>query len=189
MREAPPTTPSWQTVLLLVAGVAIVVIIALLSAQLDSYLRRSEVPANGLPVVDLEATVAAGEIGTVYLPGEVSPTATLLVSPTPTPSAVLEQSTPAAAEWPQATAVSGFDENCGGDLHGWFPYIVKAEDTLSSLAQKSGLSENTIKQANCLTHDQIIAGQQILLRRPTTRTDKPAKPPWPIATPAFSPSS
>lgn len=122
MRQAQPTSPSWQTVLLLVAGVVIVVIIALLLAQMDTYLQRSEVPANGLPVVDLEATIAAGELGSVYLPGEVSPTAALPASPTPTLSATPVQLTPAAGGGTPVTAVPGMDSNCGSDLRGWFPY-------------------------------------------------------------------
>ena len=155
MRQAQSTTLSWRTIFLLVAGVVTVVIIALLLSQIDTYQRRSIIPPNGLPLIDLDATVAAGELAIVYLPSEVSPTPTLLATPA--------QKTPVVEELSSATPTVRVGSTCDRAMPGWSPYIVKAEDSLSSLAVQFGLSVNAIIQANCLTHDQIIEGQQIYL--------------------------
>lgn len=155
MKQAQSTTLSWRTILFLVAGVVIVVIIALLLSQIDSYQRRSIIPPNGLPLIDLDATVAAGELAIVYLPSEVSPTPTLLATPA--------QKTPVAEEISIATPTIRVDSTCNMAEPGWSPYIVEAEDSLSSLAMQFGLSVTVIMQANCLAHDQIIEGQQIYL--------------------------
>jgi LysM repeat protein len=155
MRKIQSGTPSWQTTLLLVIAVVMVVIIAILLAQVDSYQRRSAVPSSSLPVTDPEATVAAGELAVVYLPSEVSPTPTLAATPT--------QTSPAAEDITLAAPIEGINSTCDRAADGWSPYIVKAEDSLSSLARQFDLSVNTIMEANCLSREQVIAGQQIVL--------------------------
>jgi len=111
--------------------------------------------SNGLPLVDIDATMAAGELAIVYLPSKVSPTAPLLAIPA--------QKTPVVEELSSATPTIRVDSTCDRAMLGWSPYIIKAEDSLSSLAVQFGLSVNDIIQANCLTHDQIIEGHQIYL--------------------------
>ena len=155
MRQVQSTTLTWRTILLLVAGVVTAVIVALLLAQTDTYQRRSVIPLNGPPLVDLDATVAAGELAVVYLPGKVSPTPTSLVTPA--------QKTPFAEEISIATPTVRIDSTCEKAVQGWSPYIAKPEDSLSSLAMQFGLGVNAIMQANCLSHNQIIEGQQIYL--------------------------
>jgi LysM repeat protein len=139
----------------LVAGVVTVVIIAFLSAQIDTYQNRSIIPPNGLPLIDLDATVAAGEMAIVYLPSEVSPTPTLLATPA--------QKAPVVEEISSATPTARIDSSCDRAMPDWFPYIVRAEDSISSLAAQFGLSVNDIIKANCLTHGQIIEGQKVYL--------------------------
>ena len=153
MRQVQSTKLSWRTTLLLVAGVVAVVIIALLLAQIDTYQRRSIIPPNALPLVDIDATVAAGELAIIYLPSEVSPTPTL--------HAIPAQKTPVVEDISSATPTVRIDSTCDRAMLGWSPYIVKAEDSLSLLAVQFGLSVNDIIQANCLTQDKIIEGQQI----------------------------
>ena len=155
MKQVRSTTLSWRTTLLLVAGVVTVVIIALLMAEIDSYQRRSIILPNSSPFIDLDATVTAGELAVIYLPIEVSPTPTLASTPA--------QETPAAEEISPVVPTVRVDSTCDKTVPGWSPYIAKAEDSLSSLAIEFGSSVNAIMEANCLTHDQIIEGQQIYL--------------------------
>ena len=125
MRETKLAVPSLQTILFLVAVVIIVVIIAFLLAQFDSYQRQSVVTPNRPPVIDLEATIAAGELTIIYLPGEVSPTPTLPVTSI--------QTTPVTAEIVMQTPALEIESTCDIALDNWSPYIIKAEDSLALL--------------------------------------------------------
>ena len=128
MKRDQSNATTWQNSLLLIAGVALAVIIALLLAQADTYQRRSVVPSDSLPFVDLESTVAAGDTAVVYLPSEVSPT--------PIPPAAPTQTSPVAEEVTPAAPVTAMASACDGAEEGWSPYIVKAGDSILSLAQK-----------------------------------------------------
>ena len=197
MRQTRSTTPSWQAILLLIAGVVIAVVVALLLAQTDSYQRRSSVNSNGLPIVNLEATMAAGDLAVVYLPSEENLT--------PAVPATLAVATPAAEMIGSATSAARIDSTCIKALDGWSPYIVQAKDSLVSFATQFGLRVDTIVQANCLSRNKIIEGQQIYLplkvhsmaetvgedNNSTPWSDGPTRPattPWPIATPTNPPS-
>jgi LysM repeat protein len=160
MREDQFPTPSWLIILLLVLGIIAVVIFALLLAQIDTYQRQSAVPSNGPPVIDLEATIAAGEINTIYLPSDASPTPTIPATPTLTepPSDEVTPEVPA----PQ------IETSCDEAAKGLPIYIVKPGDTLSSIAVRFGLNEETLRLVNCLTRDQVIQGQQIYLPQDST---------------------
>ncbi len=157
--QAPPFP--WQTLLLLTVGVAAAVIIALLLAQIDTFQRRSAVPANGPPVLDLEGTIAAGQLDTIYLPSEVTPTSTVLSTPaaTPTDSGVSEvtpEVTPESSpEKSYSTCESASDIEAA--------YIVQPGETIASIAASFDLSEEILLEANCLDIDQVIAGQKIFI--------------------------
>lgn len=147
MRQAQSTTLSWRMILLLVAGIVTIVIIALLLAQIDTYQRQSTLPSNSLPLIDIDATVAAGELTVVYLPSEVSPTPTLLA--TPAQKTQVYKSNPLAAE-------------CDTP-HNWIPYIVGPGDTLPKLARAHGTSVYHLMKANCIESTNLMAGRKIFL--------------------------
>lgn len=155
MREDQSSTPSWLIILLLITAITAVVIIALLLAQIDTFQRRSAIPANGPSIIDLEATIAAGELATIYLHSAVSPTPTIPATPT------LTEMPP--AEVTPETPTTSIETSCDQAAKGLPIYIVKPGDTLSSIAVQFGVNEEILRQVNCLTHDQVIQGQQIYL--------------------------
>jgi LysM repeat protein len=155
MNQEPETSPSWRNIAVLALGVAVVVVVALLLSQLDALQRRSQLPSNGVPVNDVEATLAAGELATIYLPGEATPLSTPLMTPTRSaqPSATATRQTPTV----EASA------NCGEAAGGAAVHIVKSGDTWSSLAAQFGLPEELLREANCPTSKQLLEGQQIYI--------------------------
>jgi LysM repeat protein len=160
MREDQSSMPSWLIILLLVLGIIAVVIIALLLAQIDTYQRQSAIPSNGPSVIDLEATIAAGELATIYLHGDASPAPTIPATPTVT-------ETPSDEVTPEAPAPR-IESNCDKASKGLPIYIVKPGDTLSSIAVRFGVNEETLRLVNCLTRDQVVQGQQIYLPQDIT---------------------
>lgn len=64
----------------------------------------------------------------------------------------------------------------------WLPYVVQSGDTLFELAQSVGYNLDAIRQGNCITGDDLIAGQTILLppvaasRQPTSVGTPPNVP-------------
>jgi len=131
------------------------VIAALLLAQIDVMQRRSALPQKSLPVIDLEATIAAGSPTLVYLLSD----ATATPSPNYTPSAEPETSSEASL----ATAVAEFIPTCSVPPEGWTLYTINAGDSFHGLAERFGEKVDTIIQVNCLPHGQITVGQQIFL--------------------------
>jgi len=120
---------------------------ALLLAQIDNYQRRSIIPPNGLPLIDIDATVAAGELVNVYLPSEVSPT--------PTIPATSAQKTPVYESDPMAA-------ECDTPRN-WVPYIVGSGDTLPKLARAQGTTVYHLMIANCLESTNLMPGRKISL--------------------------
>lgn len=155
MSEDQSSTPTWLIILLITLGVVAAVIIALLLAQIDNFQRRSSIPSNGPVISDIEATIAAGELSTIYLQGEAEVTPTTPITPTAT--------VPPPAEPISATPTVSMESGCNQGLDGGIVYIVRRGDTLASLARKSGVSIETLRLVNCLTHDQLIQGQQLFL--------------------------
>ncbi len=153
MSQDPDPITSWKTLLLLVLAVVAVVIIALLLSQVDTYQRRSSVPANVPAIVDLESTVAAGELATIYLPREISPTPTNVAPPT---------GVPPADQQPLSTPTGGTTAGCDAPS-GWKPYTVGPGDTLPKLARTHGTTVYHIIRANCLDYVQLLVGTEILL--------------------------
>jgi LysM repeat protein len=113
-------------------------------------------------------TISIGQ--RLYLPS-IPPTATPTATPTTTPTA-----TP-----------------CGPPPN-WVAYVVQANDTLFSLATKTGTSVEQVKQANCLVDDTLFIGQSLYLPFiPPTPTDTPTSTstitPTPSETPSPTPTS
>lgn len=155
MREEQTSPPSWLVILLLVLGVVAVVIIALLLAQLDAYQRRSVVPSNGPSITDLEATIAADDLTTIYLPNEASPAST----PYATPIEIV----PLADEVTPDPSSFETETNCSGTAENRILHIVRRGDSLTSIAGQFGVSEEALHKSNCLAHGQLIQGQQIFI--------------------------
>lgn len=155
MRDSESPFSSWQIPLMVALGIILVVLAAVLLAQIDNMQRRSVLPPKRLAVVNQDATIAAGELETIYLPGDVVITATASVAPV-TPSPIPEQT-------PISTAVTVLVPICSHTPAQWSEYLVKSGDSLSSLAVKFGLNKKAISQANCLANEQIIQGQIIFL--------------------------
>ncbi len=194
MRQTQPTRASWQTVMLIVAGVAIVVIAAFLLAQTDSYQKHSAVTPNSIPIIDLEATIASGELSTVYLLNNVSPTPALTTSPVLATVAVEQPDppTPILEPAPQCSAPPG-----------WRPYTIKPSDSLPKLARTHGMTVYQLMKANCLAYPELKPGYELFLpgSPPTvpnpgagsagqatgSDTIQSATPSWPISTPTAPP--
>lgn len=84
----------------------------------------------------------------------------------PSPGAPDAQAT-AAAE----ASTAETPELCGQAPAGWVEQMVDVGDTLSGLAERSGVDVATIQRANCLTSDAIFVGQ--LLWLPVAPTPSP----------------
>lgn len=94
----------------------------------------------------------------------VNPTETPVPSATPRAAETTTRATidlpvvptlPAAADVAQAAecAIPGW----------WVPYVVQADDTVLGLAQLRGLAVDDVLLGNCLTSDELVAGQIVLL--------------------------
>lgn len=98
-------------------------------------------------------------------PGDMLPTATPTLSPTPTgtPAPTL---TPTATPQPQQTALpAGAPGECvPAPPPDWVSYRVRGGDTLSGLAGATGTSLEQLMQVNCIVDARfIVAGQSIFL--------------------------
>jgi LysM repeat protein len=159
----------WQNQLLLTAGVLLTLLAALLLAQIDSLQQRAAQPPRRLPVIDVGATLAAGELALVALPTQ-TPSATSTAS-APTRAAATETSTPAET----AVLITAI---CGSTPSGWQPYVTQPGDSLAALALRSGMTVGALAQANCLENGPLPPGLQIFLpvQAPTLVTCGP--PAW-----------
>lgn len=159
----------WQNQLLLTAGVLLTLLAALLLAQIDSLQQRAAQPPRRLPVIDVGATLAAGELALVALPTQ-TPSATSTAS-APARAAATETSTPAET----AVLITAI---CGSTPSGWQPYVTQPGDSLAALALRSGITVGALTQANCLENGPLPPGLQIFLpvQAPTFVTCGP--PAW-----------
>ena len=154
-------TPSCFSYLLIILGIVIAIGAALLLSQFDALQQRSLLPQATLPVVDLEATLAAGDLPVIVITGVASqgdisvPTSTRLpptsIQATITVSPVVSTSEESALP------------PCSITPEDWIPYLVKESDTLRSLAIRLRIEEDTIASANCLIQPQLESGQIIYL--------------------------
>jgi hypothetical protein len=160
--NAPPSCSSCFTYLLILLGIVFVIGAALLLSQFDALQQRTLLPQATIRVVDFEATMAAGDLPVIVLTGEVSESeviaATHSAIPTETAQVTIEDTPEASSQIIVPT--------CSAIPDGWFPYQVRENETLRSLAIQLKVDEDTLASANCLIQPQITAGQIIYLPIP-----------------------
>ncbi len=109
----------------------------------------------------------------------LSPTFTPIPTPSPTATlptekvamvtpAIATSTQPAVTPSPATPTPTATLPPCGTPPAGWVTYIVQPGDALSVLAQVTGISQELLMQANCLTKTDILVGQRLYLPgRPT----------------------
>ncbi|MCX6080947.1 MAG: LysM peptidoglycan-binding domain-containing protein [Chloroflexi bacterium] len=117
------------------------------------------------------------------LPTELPPTELALPSATavasltlqPTQTTVATTSTPIVANTslPTMASISTSTSHPSATFcsmpAGWISIVVQPFDTLGTIAQTYQMSSATIKQGNCMTSDQLVAGKQLfVLPRPAS---------------------
>ena len=150
----PEGATSWKAVLLVVGGIVLALFLAALLSQMDLLQKRRILPAERLQIIDLEATISAGEVTLVNLSGDVG----------------VELATPPAAETEAVavtragTAVPVFAPTCAAAPAGWSLYTAQEGDSLSSLAAQFDVTVEALRLANCLNGTQGIAvGQRVFV--------------------------
>jgi hypothetical protein len=148
------------TYFFIVSGIILAVVAALLLSQLDSLQKRTSLPQPTLQSIDLDATLAAGDLTVVVITGEASQSE--LPTKTPTlPPVVTDQVT--VEETPESPTMQFIAPSCSEIPDGWLPYHVQARDTLRSLAIDYRIDEDSLAQVNCLNQPQLKVGQIIYL--------------------------
>lgn len=150
---------SWRTQLAIVAGVVLTVIVSLLLAQVDTLQRRSALPARTLPVVDVQATVAAAEWTIVQLLASGGSPTAVAAAATGEPDTAVESATPAATV------------ACAGIPTDWQPYVVVVGDTLSGLATRHETTVQLLQIVNCLAGDELTPGAIVYVPSQQPLTD------------------
>jgi LysM repeat protein len=154
----------WHVNLLLTAGVAVTVLLALTLAQLDALQVRAPLEPPGLPIINIQATaVAVGQV----IPLDIN-----------IPSTLAEATAGPAPEDlnPRPDFITGISEGtaiftvCGEVPEGWLLYTVEPGETLASLAAATQSTAGELAAANCLTDSQVIAGMQLLVPRQPEET-------------------
>ena len=165
--------PACLTYLLILLGIALAVGAALLLSRLDSLQQRALIPQAPLPVVDFEATLAAGDLNVVVITGESSqselPTVTASATPTVIPMSTGQENVDLT---PESPFTPDLVPTCSGIPEGWMPYKVEEGDSLRSLSIQSKISEDTLAQANCLLQPNLKRGQIIYLPIPSESSTK-----------------
>jgi len=144
----------------------------------------SVTPAISTPTATVEATTIAtqptatptstfGELTGTEPSPEVSPVPDSEVSAEAT-------TTPVPAT---ATAVAEVSETTTGVVVGGTTYVVRWGDTLFSISLKFGTTVDAIKEANGLTSDFIIVGQELII--PVDGTPPPGMDPPPAGRPTI----
>jgi LysM repeat protein len=109
----------------------------------------------------------------------------ILHLPNPAPTSTVPPALPTAAP-PLPTAVL-----CG-PYPGWVTYIVQPGDNLFRLSMAFGVNVATMKFANCLTGDNIYAGQRLYVPNVPTLTPRatntPAASPTPLPSATLQPT-
>lgn len=165
--EEDTALPPWIIFLLIALGIAFAVGVALLLTQLDGLQQRTLLPQATLPVIDLDATVAAGDLTVVVISGDDSPASTPTLAPPPT----LQPSGQATAA---STAGPIIVPTCTAIPSGWTPYTVQDGDTTASLSEQFGISADALSHGNCLAQSQELKPGQIIyvpLLTPTVSTE------------------
>jgi hypothetical protein len=170
--NTPPSCSSCFTYLLILLGIIFAIGAALLLSQFDTLQQRTLLPQATIPVIDFEATLAAGDLPVTVLPGEVSQSAlptTASFSITKEPDQLTIDDTPEPSSQVDITGCSTIPD-------GWLPYKVGENDTLRSLAIIVQVDEDSLASTNCLIQPQITAGEIIYLPIPVETTTEGIHP-------------
>jgi LysM repeat protein len=157
-----------------------------------------ETTAAGTATAIIVPTVEAGAAGVAATPTPVVAATTIATqptatpkgafselaggTPTPIPQAAVVTAVPAATPAPVPTAAPATAEAAGEAAvaaGAGNKYIVRWGDTLFSIAQRFGVTVDAIRQANGLTSDFIIVGQELTIPGATIPPGPGAPPPPP----------
>lgn len=136
---------------------------------------------NPLPTLPFIETVTPADSLTPLIPSATIMPAETFVSPAPVATTMLDSNSAnptttlaTTMSAPALEVATTANRDCQVQAD-WVVYIVKAGDTLWSLAQRSGTSVAEVKRTNCLVGDTIYAGQRLLL--PRTLASRLTQPP------------
>jgi LysM repeat protein len=153
----PAGATSWKAVLLVTGGILLALLLAALLSQMDLLQKRRILPTERLQIIDLEATISAGEVTLVNLSGDVG-----VELVTPPAAAGIDTS----AATPVGTAVPVFAPTCAAAPSGWSLYTIQEGDSLSSLAAQFDVTVEELRLANCLNGSQeFIVGQRVFVKQ------------------------
>jgi LysM repeat protein len=97
------------------------------------------------------------------------------LEPTPAPTLPAEPTTEPAPTIDPACTV--------GVVSGWIPYNIRAGDTLSELAQRTGVTVAELRLVNCLSTEEILVGEKLLIpsggQQPPEEETTPTEEPMP----------
>ncbi len=153
-----------------------------------------EAAAAGTATPNIVPTVPAGAAAVAATPTPGTEVTTVAVQPTATPTGVFSElaGAPTATPIPQAAVVTPAPTATSAPVPTAAPaatqpaaaaaatggkYIVRWGDTLFSIAQRFGVTVDAIKQANGLTSDFIIVGQELTIPGVTVPPQEPGGPP------------
>jgi len=110
------------------------------------------------------------EIPSTVVTESIEPTPTSSQTTTALPSAtIIPTSTPSPSSVPEVVATLSPTSFICTHPAGWIAVVVRASDSLFSLAQTYGVTQNDLKLGNCLTGDSIQAGSLLYVKpRPTS---------------------
>jgi LysM repeat protein len=177
-----------------------VLIISLLLTGCGSIAPSTPTPIQNLPTLaPLEEATSTATVLVPTLDTVIMDTATVEV-----PDAT---DTPKSTDTPPPTPTSGMSmvivsegsqaippppQACQSPPQNWVVYIVQRNDTLSSLAQRTGVSWPQIQMANCLAGATIFAGQSLYLPfrpQPLPTNSSPGAAPLPPTSPPPGPGN
>lgn len=154
MSEQEPRITSGRTAVALAGGILLALGLAFLLSRLDVLQRRQVVPGETLEIIDLAATVSAGDVTMVNISDDVG---IELITPLP-------QGTRTPEGTGAPTAVPVFLPTCAAAPPGWTLYTVREGDTLPLLSLRFNITIDAIRRANCLNEvEEVVAGQRLFI--------------------------
>lgn len=114
----------------------------------------------GLTKVSTVAVIASTDVEPTPVPRIEAPTPTDTPTSQPTATSIPPTATPEPSPTPLPPTPTSIP--CGPPRH-WVGYVVQLNDTLFSLAQKTHITVDQLKLANCLINDTIFLGQELYL--------------------------
>lgn len=142
------------TLVPLIGGILLALGLAFLLSRMDALQKRQVLPGQQIQIVDLEATISAGEVTLVNISGDVG---IELITPLPGETRG-PQGTPAGTPLPV------FLPTCAAAPPGWTLITVSEGDTLAVLSLRFGVTITELRRANCLNEvEEIVPGQRLFV--------------------------